>query len=65
MKQGQASREVTAQKVEPKPNAKNPACVAGIGVQEVWYRKPDDPGGGYSAPMVSQKTSKSGSQGKY
>lgn len=53
-------------KVEPKSRAISPGAVSNIGVKQ-FYTKSQTlyKGRGYEAPMKSQKTNNSGSQGKY
>lgn len=65
MKQGTGHSTHSASKVEPKSRAVSVGKVAGIGIQEIRYRKPDGDGKGYSAPMTGSSTHPRGSQGKH
>lgn len=67
MKQGRANRDVMeSSKTEPVSRGVNKSFVSDIGLQQVRTSSvPMYEGRGLKAPMVSQKTSNKGSQGKY
>lgn len=67
MKQGRATTSfVGSTKTEPVSNAVNPAAVSEIGIHQVRTNSlPLYEGRGLQAPMVSETTHKSGSQGKH
>lgn len=67
MKQGRATTSfVGSTKTEPVSHAVNPAAVSEIGIHEVRHTSlPLYEGRGLQAPMVSETTHKSGSQGKH
>lgn len=66
MKQGRAPTVVSGTKVEPKANVIGVGATSNIGVKQVLTKsQPLYKGRGLEAPMHSQKTHKSGSQGKF
>jgi hypothetical protein len=68
MKQGRATRDVNeSSKTEPVSRGVNKSFVSDIGSQVIrpGGSVPMYEGRGLKAPMVSQKTSNKGSQGKY
>jgi len=69
MKQGRAVRDTVAgAKTEPVSKAVNPHYPGDVGIQMIRTNGGSTPmyeGRGLKAPMVSQKSSNKGSQGKY
>lgn len=67
MKQGRATTSfVGSTKTEPASHAVSPAAVSELGIHEVRHTSlPLYEGRGLQAPMVSETTHKSGSQGKH
>ena len=65
MRQGYASRTVLEKKTEPQPRKVSEPATGQIGVS-VYYKKDElHKGRGFKAPMHSQATHKSGSQGRH
>lgn len=66
MKQGQAKTIIGGTKTEPQSNKVNVAAVSEIGIHQVRCTSvPLYEGRGLQAPMVSETSHKTGSQGKY
>ncbi len=65
MKQGTGRHTDSARKIEPRSKGIAPGAAAGIGIQEIRYRKPDGGGKAYKAPMNSQTYHPRGTQGKH
>ena len=67
MKQGRATTSIVGStKSEPTSRAVNPAAVAELGIDESRIKSmPLYEGRGLQAPMVSETSHKSGSQGKH